>query len=136
MALARLRRFAWMLVLVLSAGLTAPAFASAFEVSASTTHLAAHVHRDGSAHANHGASPHERALAASAGKQAKSAAHCPGCLTAADCAMSCFGVGVLPASVVVPSRLVPNTWSPVHLAEPVGVSPFADLDPPRPVSVR
>ena len=136
MGLARFRRFAWMLLLVLSAGLGTPALASMFEAAAASPHPGSHVHADGSVHANHGASSNDGVQAPDASKQAKSPAHCPGCLTAAECAVSCFGVGVLPASVAVPANLAPQAWSTALLSEPAGVSPFGDLDPPRPVSVR
>lgn len=136
MRLARLRRFAWMLVLVLSAGLAAPALASSFEAGLGRVPTGSHVHPDGSVHADHVAPATHGVQKAGAATTPKAPLHCPGCATAAECAVSCFGVCVLPGSILMPATSPLKAWATASLAEPVGVAPSGDLDPPRPVSVR
>ena len=137
MCLARLRGFAWIMVLVLTAGLATPVLASTFEQAARTVAPVPHVHADGSVHA------HAVPRAADTPQvvetrvlPAKAPLHCPGCATAAECAVSCLGLGVLPASVLMSGQQMPQGWMLAALAEPTGTAPFGDIDPPRPVSVR
>ncbi len=135
MRVARLRCFVWMLVLVLSAGLAAPAFASVFEAGRPGPGVT-HVHAGGSVH-THGAVLASDGSRTDAGAwPAKAPLHCPGCATAAECAVSCFGVAVLPTAVLIPTFPLPQVWISAEFATPSGVAPFGDLDPPRPVSVR
>ncbi len=139
MRLARFRRLAWMLVLVLLAGLAMPAFASMPDVGrpgilASGTH----VHADGSVHV-HGKPPAPDAaqrLHPGGAKPAKAPQHCPGCLSAAECAIACLGVGLLPASLVLPAHSARSAWTAAAVPSPAGSAPAGDLDPPRPVPVR
>ena len=137
MRLARLRRFARLLVLVLLAGLTMPAFAISFDAVGAPTGVHAYV----------GDSVHDHAAAATADqvqaasprhvRPGKALQHCPGCLTAAECALSCLGLGLLPAPTVpVPYSPMAKTWPPSDSRTPVGIRPATELDPPRPVPVR
>lgn len=120
MRLAHLRRLAWTLVLVLLAGLGTPAFASLADAGhGGVLAPGAHVHSGGARHVH-----------------AKAPQHCPGCLTPAECALSCLGVGLLPASVVVPASPAGTAWTASALPSPAGTAPAGDLDPPKPVSVR
>ena len=136
MHLARLRRFAWMLVLVLTAGLAAPAFASLSEPLHDRFDVVTHVHADSSVHAHPIGLSDTGSVTAAGMQPAKAPRYCPGSVTAAECAVSCFGVAVLPASVPTILRAMPGDWTPSLLDTPAGVSPFGDIDPPRPVSVR
>lgn len=131
----RFRCLAWLLVLVFSAGLAAPAFAS-LPVGQPGASAATHVHADGSAH-THGASPALGNVREAAKTwPAKAPLHCPGCATAAECAVSCIGLAVLPTPVVMPASILPQAWISADLATSSGVAPVGDLDPPRPVSIH
>lgn len=133
---ARLRRFVWMLVLVMTAGLAAPAFASLSAAGPPSADTVTHVHADGSTH-THGASPDLGSVRTdTVARAVKAPLHCPGCATAAECAVSCFGVAVLPTSVLVSGHPLPRAWLLADVATLSGIAPFGDLDPPRPVSVR
>lgn len=136
MGVARLRCFVWMLILALSAGLAAPAVASLSEASCPDLPVLTHVHADGSVHAH-------AAVRASASTGAdvavwsdKAPPHCSGCATAAECAVSCFGVAVLPTHVSMATHPLQQAWISDAFATPSGVAPLHDLDPPRPVSVH
>lgn len=139
MRLARFRRLAWVLVLVLLAGLAMPAFASVPHIGRQGI-LApgAHVHPDGSVHV-HAKPPVPDAAQRShpdGAKPAKAPLHCPGCLSAAECAIACLGVGLLPASLMLPANPARSAWTAAAVPSPVGAVPAGDLDPPRPVPVR
>ena len=139
MRLARFRRLAWVLVLVLLAGLASPAFASLPDAGqGAAVAPVAHVHADGTAHvhARPPASDGEKAAAQVGTKPTKAPPHCPGCLSAADCAISCLGMGLLPALTAMPAGPARVAWTASATPAPVGASPAGDLDPPRPVSVR
>jgi len=128
-----------MLILILSAGLAAPAFASLSEAGrpgtpASTTAVT-HIHTDGSFH-THGAAPASDNVQPAGVWPAKAPLHCPGCATTAECAISCFGLAVLSASVLIQTSSLPYMWLAADLATPSGVAPFGDIDPPRPAFVR
>lgn len=128
---ARLRRLAWLLILVLVAGLATPAFASAaalIEPPAALTHR----HADGSVH-SHGGRAGDNATIAAADRHSGKSPHCPGCMTDAACAVSCLGVAVLPVTldrVAFPSAA---PWSRAVSHALPGVAPAGDIDPPRPV---
>lgn len=136
MRVARLRCFVWMLILVLSAGLSAPAFASLSDASCPDQPALTHVHADGAVH-THAAVP---ASTITRGDVAvwptKAPPHCPGCATAAECAVACFGVAVLPSAIVPMHVAASQSWTPVLRHASAGASPFSDLEPPRPVSIR
>ena len=136
MCMARLCRFVWMLLLVMTAGLAVPAFASLSVPGQPSVGKATHVHGDGSAHV-HGAPPDLDSVRTDTVTRAvKAPLHCPGCTTAAECAVSCFGVAVLPTPILVSGHPLPRAWLLAQSATLSGVAPFGDLDPPRPVSVR
>ena len=139
MRLARFRRFAWMLVLVLVTGLAAPAFASALGTADGILPtLGAHVHSDGTVHVHAKPPAHGKAQLSdpASAKPTKAAHHCPGCLTTAECAIACLGVGLLPASVAVPASPAGPAWIASAVPSPAGAALAGDLDPPRPVPVR
>ena len=139
MRLAHLRRLAWVLVLALLAGLAAPAFASLPDAGhKGTPALGVHVHADGTVHAHAKPPVPDAARGSDPGgaKPAKAPQHCPGCLTAAECAIACLGMGLLPASVPVPASPAGTAWTASAVPSPAGATPAGDLDPPRPVSVR
>lgn len=131
-----IRCFAWMLILVLSVGLAAPAFAALSENGRPSMPAVTHLHDDGYIH-SHGVVPtSDGNQPAAATRPAKAPLHCPHCATLAECAVSCFGVAVLPTSVLIQAYSSPHMWLAADLATPSGVAPFGDIDPPRPVSVR
>lgn len=141
MRLARLRRFAVMLVLVLLTGLALPALASTLSRAAPAKAdgaAALHVHADGKAHGH--AKPAEatgqQAVHAGHATPATAPCHCPGCLTAAECALSCLGAAVLPASVQPPAGSAARPWTAARDLPLLAFVPAGDLDPPRPVPVR
>lgn len=142
MRLARLRRFAVMLVLVLLAELAMPALASTLAAPtpprADGRAVAMHVHPDGTAHIHAKPSRTAAAQAADAGPAApaKVPLHCPGCLSAAECALSCLGAAVLPATLQAPAGPVVSAWTAVPASSLLAFVPAGDLDPPRPVPVR
>lgn len=138
MCLARLRRFAWTLVLTLLAGLAAPALApasAAAGVAAPVPAVQVHTHADGSVHSHDrtAAADQEQASHPGATRPVKAPHHCPGCLSAAECALACVGSGVLPASVPLPVGPAPRAWAPATVPALAGIVPASDLDPPRPV---
>lgn len=118
MVLARFRRCAWLLVLVLVAGLGTPVFASG-TAHQPTPGAVTHVHADGSVHRHAVGAAHGRDGAA-VGGLAKQATHCPGCLMDAGWSP--------PAS--------PAAWTFPAAGTPVGVVLPGEADPPRPVPVR
>lgn len=131
MGLARMRRFAWFLILVLVTGLTMPMFASAAPcdtVPATVTHQ----HADRVIHSHSAKAGHD-GISAAANRDSGKTHHCPGCMTDAACAVSCLGLAVL--SDTVESIPVPATaaWNPVVSQARPGVAPAGDIDPPRPV---
>lgn len=138
MILARLRRCAWVLLLALFTGVGLPLLASAApgrQAGPGEHATVVHVHAGGSvhSHAAPGKAPAPGAgLADSDGKPA----HCPCCLTDAACALSCFGLAVLPAAVDWMPLPTATAWLPTMARLPPGVVPSNDLAPPRPVSVR
>lgn len=142
MRLARLRRFAVMMVLVLLAGLAMPALASTLAapapLRADMGAAVMHVHADGTAHSHAKPSRPVAAQAADAGHvtPAKVPLHCPGCLTAAECALSCLGAAVLPATLQAPAGPVARAWTAAPASSLLAFVPAGDLDPPRPVPVR
>lgn len=134
MRLARLRRFAVMLVLVLCAGLAMPALSTPPRAD----RHAAHVHGGGMTHIHAGP---DRPAAEQAGTvgtvpPVKRPLHCPDCLTTADCALSCLGIVVLPASVQPPAGSIARSWVATLDWPSLAFMPASDLDPPRPVLVR
>ena len=140
MRLARFRRLAWVLALILLAGLAMPTFASMPDVGRQGI-LApgVHVHADGSVH-SHAKPPApdaaQRSRLDGAKKPAKAPQHCPGCLSAAECAIACLGVGFLPASLMLPANPARSAWITAAMPSLVGAVHADDLDPPRPVPVR
>lgn len=83
MRLARFRRLAWMLVLVLLTGLAPPAFASAPGTADGTfPKLGVHVHSDGTVHVHARPPAHGKAQLSdpASAKPTKAPHHCPGCL--------------------------------------------------------
>jgi len=134
MVLARFRRCAWLLVLVLVAGLGTPVFASG-TAHQPTPGAVTHVHADGSVHRHAVGAAHGRDGAA-VGGLAKQATHCPGCLMDADCAVSCLGMAVLPMDAGWSPPASPAAWTFPAAGTPVGVVPPGKADPPRPVPVR
>lgn len=137
--LAGFRHLAWMLVLALLAGLAAPAFASWPDVgSGGALAPGAHVHSDGTIHVHAKPPAPDAAQASRPGvRPTKAQPHCPGCLTAAECAIACLGVGLLPAPVPVPAAApLAGAWFVSAKPSPAGAAPAGDLDPPRPVPVR
>lgn len=142
MLLARLRRFAIMLVLVMLTGLAVPAFASTLAQPAPARAdggaAAMHVHADGTVHSHAKPAQATGQQAAQAGHvtPAKAPCHCPGCLTAAECALSCLGAAVLPASVQLPGGSAAKSWTAAPDWPSLAFVPASDLDPPRLVLVR
>lgn len=141
MRLVRFRHFAWVLALVLLAGLAAPAFAAVPDVgSEAASPMLAHVHADGSVHFHakrHGAPVSAKVSDPGDVRPSKPPQHCPGCLTAAECAIACLGVVLLPASAPVPATApLAGAWFVSAKPSPAGAAPAGDLDPPRPVPVR
>lgn len=142
MRLARLRRVAVMLVLVLLTGLALPAFASTLAqpvpARAARDDAAMHVHADGTAHRHAKPSRPVATQLADGGRATPATApcHCPGCLTAAECALSCLGAAVLPVSVQLPAGPAACTWTAAPNPPLLAFVPAGDLDPPRPVPVR
>jgi len=133
MVLARFRRCAWLLVLVLVAGLGTPVFASG--TAHQPTHgTMTHVHADGSAH-RHAVRADGRDGAA-VGGLAKQTTHCSGCLMDADCAVSCLGMAVLPMDAGWSLPAFTTAWTSPAAGTPVGVVLPGEADPPRPVPVR
>ena len=133
---ALLCRFVWMLLVAMTAGLAAPAFASLSVAGQPSVGTATHVHADGSTHV-HGAAPDLGSVGTdTVARAVKAPLHCPGCATAAECAVSCFGIAVLPTPILVWGHPLPRAWLLAQSATLSGVAPFGDLDPPRPVSVR
>lgn len=129
MVLSRIRRFAWLLVLVLVAGLTMPMLASAAPcdtVPVSRTHG----HADGSVH-SHAPNAQHAGFGTPGDRSSEKSSHCPGCLIDAACAVSCLGVAVLHATAdwtAMPSTAV---WGVAAFSAPPGVAPAGDIDPPR-----
>ncbi len=134
MVLARFRRCAWLLVLVLVAGLGTPAFASG-TAHQPTPGTVSHVHADGSAHRHAVRAAHGWDGATVAGL-VKQPSHCPGCLMDADCAVSCLGMAVLPMDAGWLPPASPAAWTSPATGTPVGVVPLGEADPPRPVPLR
>ena len=140
MRLARLRRFAVMLVLVLLTGVAMPALAStqARLVPAGADAAPMHVHADGTvhSHAKPAQATGQQATQAGYSTLAKVPLHCPCCLTAAECALSCMGSAVLPASIQLFAGSTARSWTAAPDWPSLAFVPASDLDPPRPVSVR
>ena len=140
MRLARLRRFAAMMMLVLLAGLALPALAStlAQPAPARVDGAATHVHADGMVHSHAKPVQATGQQAAQVGyvAPARAPCHCPDCLTAAECALSCLGAAVLPASVQLPGGSAARSWTAALDWPSLAFVPASDLDPPRLVSVR
>ena len=131
MALARLRRFAWLLMLVLVTGLGMPMLASAAPCDAAPTAVT-HQHADGTAH-SHLVRAEYGKVGASGNRDTGAPHHCPGCMTDAACAVSCLGLAVLPTTFDWAALSSTATWSPVVSHVRPGVAPADDIDPPRPV---
>jgi len=129
MVLARLRRCAWLLVLVLGAGLSSPLLAIAREP---VTSVQTHIHDDGSTH-SHRLQPGQVADGPADGGSTGPSHHCPGCLTDATCAVSCLGVAVLPTALEWSAFTSGVTWNATTASLRLGVAPSGDPDPPRPV---
>jgi hypothetical protein len=131
MVLARIRRFAWLLILVLVTGLAAPVLASAAPCDAAPA-VSVHTHADGTVH-SHAARVGHDGVGKAADRTSGKSSHCPGCLTDAACAVSCLGLAVLP---VTADRAAPGAaaaWNPEASHVLPGVSPSGDIDPPRTV---
>lgn len=131
MVLSRIRRFAWLLVLVLVTGLTMPMLASAAPCD-SVPASKSHQHADGSVH-NHASNARHAGFSTAGDRSSGKSSHCPGCLTDAACAVSCLGVAVLHATAdwtAIPSTAV---WGVVASTAPPGIAPAGDIDPPRTV---
>jgi len=136
MRLAGLRRFAWLLVLVLSAGIAAPLLASATSAPPASVHVhAGEGHADGAMHYHEGAIG-QRTAQIRADAPGGQPVHCLGCLTGAACALSCLGVAVLPVNTAWSPPALSMAWTSLPAGAPVGVAPPGDADPPRPVPVR
>jgi len=139
MRLARFRRLAWVLALVLLAGLAMPALASVPDAGhRGVLAPGVHVHADGIVHVHGKPSAPDRAETSDSGgaRPAKTPQHCPGCLTAAECAIACLGVGLLPVSFMLPANPARSGWTIAAVPSPADATPAGDLDPPRPVLVR
>jgi len=137
MVMAHFRRFAWMLLLVLFAGVSLPMLASAGpspSARRSEVTTVAHVHADGSAHTHTVKVKVPPAGLISVGPTA-SVPDCTCCLTNAACALSCFGMALLPTTTdwAWSSTLTP--WFHPVIGSPSGVGLPGDIDPPRLVSV-
>ena len=131
MVIARVRRFAWLLILVLVTGLASPMLASAATCDAPPAAMT-HQHADGSVHSHHVKSRHDR-VGATANRNAGGSQHCQGCLTEALCAWSCLDVAVLPASLIWSPVASAAAWPLASVHAPSGVAPLGDIEPPRPV---
>ena len=131
MDLARLRRFVWLLILVLVTGLAMPMLASAAPCDAAPISVT-HQHADGTVHSHSDKAEHSENSAAG-NQDIGKAHHCPGCMTDAACAVSCLGLAVLPTTVGWTAFSSNATWNPVASNVRPGVAPADDIDPPRPV---
>ena len=127
MQIARLCRFAWLLMLVFVAGLTAPVLASA-ALPGVTPAAATHLHVDGSVHSHGGQAGY---LKAGAGRDVGKSPQCPGCLTDAACAVSCLGLAVLSVTTEWTASLSIAAWNQTPSRSRAGVAPAGDIDPPR-----
>ena len=131
MVLARLRRFAWLLILVLVAGLATPMLASAASCDTTPASIT-HTHSDGTVHSHAARAGHDGAGAAADRNSGKSS-HCPGCMTDAACAISCLGLAVLPVTAEWTASPSAAAWNPAASHARPGVAPADDIDPPRAV---
>ncbi len=137
MVMARFRQFAWMLLLVLFAGVSLPVLASAgpsFAQARAKVATVSHVHADGTAH-THAVKADVRTSDIKAVPSKVKTTDCSCCLTNTACALSCFGMALLPMNVdwAWASTLMP--WSYAVVSAPSGVGPSGDIDPPRLVSL-
>lgn len=138
MVLARLRRCAWVLILVLLTGVSLLVLASAApgrSMGHGARATVTHVHADGTVH-SHAAPGKPRAAGVGLTGSSERPSHCPCCLTDATCALSCFGVAVMPTFADWTPWPMNTSWLFAAAELPSGVAPSGDLDPPRPVSVR
>jgi hypothetical protein len=129
MILARLRRFAWLLILVLVTGLSMPVLASGAPCDMPPAAVT-HTNADGAVRSHAARAGHDGAGAAADRSSGKSS-HCPGCMTDAACAGSCLGLAVLPVTGEWATSTSAASW---NLAAPharAGVTPAGDIDPPR-----
>ena len=131
MLLARIRRSAWLLILVLVTGLATPMFASAAPCDAAPA-VSTHTHADGTVHSHVARTAHE-GVGKTADRTSGKSSHCPGCLTNAACAVSCLGLAVLPVTAEWAAPGSAAAWNPEASHVLPGVSPSGDIDPPRPV---
>ena len=138
MVLARLRRCAWVLILVLLTGVSLPVLASAAP-GRSANHgehaTMTHVHADGTVH-SHAEPRKPQAVGVGLADSNERRSHCPCCLMDAACVLSCFGVVVMPPLADWTPSPTNTSWLFAAAGLPLGVAPPGDLDPPRPVSVR
>ena len=129
MNLARLRRFAWLLILVLVTGLATPMLASAAPCDVGQAAVT-HRHADGSVH-SHAARHGHDGVSRSADRDLGKSPHCPGCMTDAACAISCLGFAVLPVTAEWTAYLSAALWYQGASHALPGVAPLGDIDPPR-----
>ena len=131
MNLACIRRFAWLLILVLVTGLAMPVLASATPCD-SVQAVSAHTHADGSTH-SHAIRIGNQGVGQAADRHPIKSHHCTDCLMGAACAVSCLGLAVLPvtSTIAAPSSAVSWNTEASHVLP--SVAPSGDIDPPRPV---
>lgn len=122
-----IRRFAWLLILVLVTGLAMPVLASATPCAPAQA-VSAHTHADGSTH-SHGNQGVGQASDSHPGKSH----HCTDCVTGAACAVSCLGVAVLSMAATMTAPSSAAAWNTEASHVLPGVAPSGDIDPPRPV---
>ena len=131
MVLASVRRFAWLLILVLVTGLFMPMLASAAPCD-DTPGISTHTHADGTVH-SHSVRTEQPGVGKAVDHDSGKASHCPGCMTNAACAVSCLGLAVLPVTVNSLPLSSATAWNPETTHVLPGVAPPGDIDPPRPV---
>ena len=131
MVISRMRRCAWLLILVFVTGLGAPVLASVAPsgpVPVSVTHQ----HTHGVAHSHIGASI-PGVAAVSAVRSGIKPPHCTDCLTGAACAISCLGVAILSGAMSWTAPVSAAIWVPGSPPVWSGFTPAGESDPPRAV---